>query len=197
MTERRFFNEKVKNKIFKIGLAGAAVLLVVADTAGHILSGLADSGGSVGRAMRYIDRNQPKSLREYFEILKEEAGINLSEAIYRLKRKKLIAGSGGDYTLTPLGKQLAEKLKKRISYRLNWDGKWRLTTFDIPEKRREERGWLRGVLKMHEYKQLHKSVFLGKFPLPEEIYREIYNRKLAAFIHLITIGEIDDESKLF
>lgn len=197
MTERRFLKERVKNRIFKIGLAGAAVLLVVADTATHILSGLTDSRGSVSRAMRYIDKHQPRSLQEYFEILKEEAGINLSETIYRLKQKRLIAGSDDGYALTPLGKQLAEKLKNRIENRLNWDEKWRLVSFDIPEKQRKERGWLRGILKTHEYRQLHKSVFLGKLPLPEEIYREIYNRKLAAFIHIITVGEIDDESKLF
>ena len=135
------------------------------------------------------------SVNDYLEILKEVSGVNLANTIHRLKKRGLIFGPDGNYSPTPLGRQFISSFKKKNLDRLTWDGKWRLITFDIPEARRRDRNWLRWLLRLHKYKQLHKSVFLGKFPLPEEIYREIYSKKLASFIHILTVGEIDDENK--
>ena len=90
-----------------------------------------------------------------------------------------------------------KKIKQNnIEKKKEWDGKWRIVMFDVPEKYRKERNWLRFQLFGFEYQQLQKSVFLGKWPLTEDFFSEIVKRKLNNFIRLITIGEIDDEKIL-
>jgi hypothetical protein len=68
--------------------------------------------------------------------------------------------------------------------------------FDIPEKMREKRDWLRNQLSNLEYKSLQKSVFIGKQPLEEVFFREIIDRNLHQYIRLVTVGEIDDEKQI-
>ena len=68
--------------------------------------------------------------------------------------------------------------------------------FDVPEKIKKEREWLRFKLFGLEYKPFQKSVFIGKWPLSKELYKEIIDKKLKNHIRIITIGEIDDE-KIF
>ena len=76
----------------------------------------------------------------------------------------------------------------------HWDGKWRIVMFDIPEKRREHRERLRRALSELEYEPIQKSVFIGKRPLAGDIYEDILANELRHCIHLLTVGEIDDET---
>ena len=71
-----------------------------------------------------------------------------------------------------------------------------MVIFDIPEKKRDDRNWLRWQLIGYDYKLLQKSVFVGKQPLEENFYGEIIIRKLNPYIRLMTMGEIDDEKIL-
>ncbi len=43
-----------------------------------------------------------------------------------------------------------------------------MVLFDIPEKKRKIRGWLRLQLKLWDFRMLQQSVWLGKGPLPKE-----------------------------
>jgi len=46
-----------------------------------------------------------------------------------------------------------------------------IVMFDIPEKRREWRNWLRGELKSLDYAQLQQSVWVGPSPLPKQFVK--------------------------
>lgn len=48
-----------------------------------------------------------------------------------------------------------------------------MVLFDIPEKKRKTRGWLRLQLKMWDFKMLQQSVWLGKGPLPKEFIERL------------------------
>jgi CRISPR/Cas system-associated endoribonuclease Cas2 len=48
--------------------------------------------------------------------------------------------------------------------------------FDIPEKRRKIRNWLRDQLKEWDFELVQKSVWIGKGPLPKE-----FNERLGFF----------------
>ena len=45
--------------------------------------------------------------------------------------------------------------------------------FDIPEKERKVRAWLRGQIKLWEFTMIQKSVWLGFGPLPKEFYDRV------------------------
>lgn len=190
----KIFKEKIENQTIKIGLSAAAVLLTLSDAALKAFLAFPDPHDSINKALKNFHSLSPTPFKEYFDELKEISGFNLRMILLRLERKGLISRTSGDHKLTPRGREFMQRLKAKIEHNSKWDGKWHLVTFDVPEKKRYDRAWLRSVLSLSGYEPLHKSVFLGKFALPEEIYREIYSRKLKNYVKLLTVGEIDEES---
>ena len=98
-------------------------------------------------------------------------------ALDRLEKRRLIMGERQRngrvaFTLSSEG----EKLAKRISLKLvmaksrRWDGKWRLLIFDILEKARGKRDFLRKELINFGFYPLQKSVFAYPYPLPPEFF---------------------------
>ena len=55
-----------------------------------------------------------------------------------------------------------------------------MVLFDIPEKKRKTRNWLRSQLKLWDFEMLQQSVWLGKGPLP---------KKFIARLRLLDISE--------
>ncbi|MEK9194715.1 MAG: hypothetical protein AAB884_02795 [Patescibacteria group bacterium] len=196
--KKKFYQkEKINNKLIKLGLSSIAVLMAVTDNVLARLLSFPEKSDSIGRALKKMNDATAslKTSKEYLEELQEISGFNLRVILGRLEEKGLIVREKNkNYRLTDVGSKFLGNTKDKIMLRKQWDGKWHLVTFDIPEKRRSDRDWLRYVLQLHEYKKLQKSVFLGKFALPERIFREIYDRKLNACVRLLTVGEIDEEN---
>jgi predicted transcriptional regulator len=65
-----------------------------------------------------------------------------------------------------------------------------LISFDVPEKRRRERNWLRGVLNYLDFEQIHQSVFVGKGKLPKKFIDDLKDLKLFDFIEIIEVGKM-------
>ena len=64
-----------------------------------------------------------------------------------------------------------------------------IISYDIPEKSRVHRGWLRSVLKLLDFKILHQSVWMGKTEIPHTFIHDLRDRKISSFIHIFTIGK--------
>lgn len=75
----------------------------------------------------------------------------------------------------------------------NWDEKVRVVIFDIPEKKRKWREWLRSELSLLQYKALQKSVYIGKTPLPQGFYQEIIEAGLGKYVFIFTMADFDRE----
>lgn len=191
MRRGKIFKLKLKNGAITLGITALAVLFAAADAAGGFLVSFPDQRTSLHRALRHMEKYHPKSVKEYLEELKEATGFNLHTTVVRLKQRGLVVKSGNGYKLTALGNRAVSAMKMKAASKLPWDGKWRMATFDIPENRKGDRNWLRNQLKAHDYRQLQKSVFVGKCPLPEDLYREVYSKKLNSYVRLLTIGEMD------
>lgn len=89
---------------------------------------------------------------------------SLSQALKRLREKGLIDFVSDDklaYKLTDKGKQKAVWESIKISDE-DWDGKWRLVIFDIPEKRRQARNLLRNSLKKWGFTPWQQSLWVTK-----------------------------------
>ncbi len=100
------------------------------------------------------------------------------------------------YSLTEQGKLEALFLKAHLPEKENWDGKWRMLIFDIPEDARPERNKLRRLLKTNGFKQIQKSVFINPYPLNSEAISYLQQIGLDKFIRIFRIDKADNENSL-
>ena len=112
----------------------------------------------------------------------------------QIKNKKLIV------TLSDKGKQ------KVLEYNIdgielkkhkNWDGKWRVILFDIPESKKTARDALRCKFKFLGMKQLQKSVFVYPYDCKKEIFfvANFYNVADHIFYLEAKISDIEEKLK--
>lgn len=89
---------------------------------------------------------------------------DISQALKRLREKGFIDFVDDKtliFRLTDSGKDQALWIKMREEVK-EWDGKWRLIIWDIPEKRRIARDLLRHKLKLFGFKYIQRSVWASK-----------------------------------
>ncbi|MBI2100826.1 MAG: CRISPR-associated endonuclease Cas2 [Candidatus Vogelbacteria bacterium] len=139
------------------------VLLLLA--AGAII-GLSSSPAMPKRVFRMVKRAWRDIDRQYlYRIISEFYHDRLVD--YQEKKDGTI-----DIVLTEAGR------KKTISFKVDsmtinkpkqWDKKWRIVFFDIPERKKAARHALRHKLKELGFKNLQRSVFVCPYPCEDEI----------------------------
>lgn len=157
---------------------------------------------------RYLLKGLVNHLREnqydHFstETIRSIPGVNLSKALYSLKRRKLIEITHADGITTI---KLTEKGREmKLMYDFDnlsirkpevWDGKWRVIIFDIPETKKSSREAFRRKLKIMGFSPFQKSVWLHPYPCESEIDFLSEKLKIAEFLNLITV-QIDNDEPL-
>lgn len=118
-------------------------------------------------------------LLEYGKIRNQISPAHFRTAMHRLQKKGLIhcerQRRGLVFMLTEEGEQEAQKVKTEVE-RLKpkqWDGKWRIIIFDIPEKLRGKRDLLRRELVGFGFRQLQQSVWVYPHTLPQA-FRDLW-----------------------
>ncbi len=104
--------------------------------------------------------------------------------------------NNNNFLLTVRGEKVAEKIlgyKKRLEE--EWDGKYRLVIFDIPEVNRQHRNWLRQELYFLGYEKLQNSVFISKLSLTEELVQEIKERGIESGVNYLLVEHVYDLEK--
>lgn len=184
----------LRNLPENIGFMSLAILMSVAE-AGFITASGILAGPRVGIGRAFDTASSVSTPLDYYEMLKQYKKNSLRVTMSKLAKKGLIEKNPQGYKLSKLGKLFVKKAKEAQKPK-TWDGKWRMAIFDIPEKRRDDRYWLTTQLLTAEYKNLQKSVYLGKYPLTEDFFKQIHHKKLTNCVRLITIGEIDNDEIL-
>jgi hypothetical protein len=146
----------------------------------HVL-GAAFGGQSMHSAKKVALQNAKRRYKHKQMLLQ-------MEAYWLIKRKN---GSDPVFTITKLGRTLLEKTrlrKKRAVLRAQdnqkeWDGEWRMVTFDVPESKRSIRDATRYLLKRHGYMQIHENVWV--FPFDTEELTEFLKAQHDAREHII------------
>lgn len=77
-----------------------------------------------------------------------------------------------------------------------WDGYWRMIIFDVPEKKRRYRDYLRQILKTLGFTELQKSTWVTPHPIPEFLKKLFWEERVKRFTRFITIKEIDYDKDL-
>lgn len=107
-------------------------------------------------------------------------------------------------SLTPEGKKKAGMFQidtLNIKRDKKWDNKWRLLSFDIPEKRKIIREALRGKLKQLGFYPFQKSIWIHPYNCVAEVelLKSFFGLtdKEAQLIIAENIGQADDWKKIF
>ena len=169
----------IKQKIILLLLAGLALGLTYSPSRQWKII------GDIGKEWKKIDE------------------ANLRHAIQELYKTKVIErkeNSNGSQTfiLTKKGKlkALTFNFRQMALGRKNWDGKWRIVIFDIPEKLRSGRDALRQKLKELGFYELQKSVLIFPYPCADEIEFVIEFFGMRKFVRYGVLETIDNEPHL-
>ena len=122
------------------------------------------------------------------------------DAILRLKQRGLVkvVNNGDKKFLALTGKGELEKLfiKAKIVKVKEWDGKWRMVLFDIPEGASEKRDRLRWLLKRNGFVKLQASVYINPYPMNREAIAYLKETGLMPYVRIIRIDEVDNDADL-
>ena len=100
----------------------------------------------------------------------------IKKSIYRAREKGWIRP--GELKLTDEGKKRIQDrlhLEKKIP---QWDGKWYIVLFDVPEKQRSKRNAFRGFLKRLDFGKLFESAWISSFSVLGEVDKFIRENNL-------------------
>src|SRR3989344_6266228 len=120
--------------------------------------------------------------------------------IYKLKRDNLIIEKTKNnrkfFTRTMKGRNRLLLLKEReakklpdFHYSKEGSDKFTIVIFDIPEKERRKRGWLRAILKNFGLRMIQKSVFIGKVKIPDQFIDDLRRLRLIHFVEIFEISK--------
>ena len=117
--------------------------------------------------------------------------------LYRLKQSDFLQtdrrGIAERLTLTLKGKVYLQRLRKRPAlpqphrYHRQDGNAFIIVVFDVPEKERRKRDWLRSVLKHLGLKMIQKSVWVGKTKIPESFLKDLKELRLLPFVEIFAV----------
>ena len=85
--------------------------------------------------------------------------------------------------------RLLEIRAGRVSYEKEQSNRVVVVSYDIPERMREKRTWVRDVLKFLEYSMVHQSVWIGTNRIPEDFLRDARKSGIGGCLHIFEVGK--------
>jgi phenylacetic acid degradation operon negative regulatory protein len=117
---------------------------------------------------------------------------NLYKAVRQLREKGYLETTKDGHKillrLTDKGQQ--ELILRKLLEDKNWDGKWRIVIFDIPEKHRKIRNAFRRELRLWQFEQWQKSVWVGKKDVAKEIRKFVKDLNISDWVKVFEAKQI-------
>ena len=189
MSKKGELKARILEIISEIPMAAADVVEAM------LTSGYGASYGKLSSQIRAQQRNRAEKetkLREkqyLHNLISQLKKDGLIKERTSNKNKKLIT--------TPAGKNkfllLKQKIKNQLpiaKYPQEKGGKITILIFDIPEKQKRKRNWLRETLKELGFKMIQKSVWIGKVKIPIELIKDLNMLHLINFVEIFEISRI-------
>ena len=142
-----------------------------------------------GRKAKEEDRQDVRRFYSLVSYLKQDGLI----------RKEKITGKI-TISITDKGKRKLEFLKESYSIQLpsfryeyesereiSQDNAVTIVTFDVPEKERSKRDWLRCALNNMEFNMIHKSVWMKSGQIPERFLDDLKAMKMAKYLEIFAV----------
>lgn len=160
-----------------------------------------------GSSYSYLSRRaseveRGRSLKEE-RFKKEKLFRNL---LYRLQKDKLIEKESKKGILWRVTKKGMYELRLLQKHRKQYppithypdvdEGEMKIIAFDVPEKYKYKRRWLRDVLKAFEFQMVQKSVWAGKAELPQKFLDDVRELNLISYIEIFAVTKSGSLEKL-
>ena len=153
------------------------------------------------RALGEFFSNMGKVQKETLDYFAEqyEKKKYLKQSVKRMIERGIIHPEKNAYVLTKKGKKFFEK-KQIIPYPApakDWDGRWRVISFDVPGDYNIKREHLRCLLKEFHFYRIHKSVWVCPSHFSQHFWKEVVERGLHKYckVMLVEILEGDEEAR--
>jgi len=149
--------------------------------------------------IKFIGKEYTLDLLEYAFTIKGHQALVGRRKFYDLAKKGYFDISKENnktfFRVSKKGKGLVEMLKLATG-QLEWDKKWRVLIFDIPEKQRRKRDYLRNKLIELGFKLLQGSVWITPYPLPDSFSDFLAEIKVRPYLYSLTVDAINREDEL-
>lgn len=157
-----------------------------------ITSGYGASSGKIQREFSKIQNERSRKNRI------QEAHAKYSRMLYKLKRdgligEKTVAGTR-IFAITAKGSHKLRNLKAsqqhmlpQYHYKRLPSERSTIVAFDIPERDRKKRNWLRAALSYNGFTLIQRSVWMGNIKLPEEFIDDLRHLKMLEYVHIFEI----------
>lgn len=184
--------KKISGEIVKsilVGLATGAVITV--ELLDHFFSAYNRSYKTAHSSLYGTYFKKEKSLFDDFEDSELQKFYSVLNRLKRqgfIKKKESKQGSLWNITKRGLERLGFYKRKKDFKYDRAKDNKVKIIIFDIPERERWKRAWLREALTMLEFSMLQKSVWVGKSKIPEQFLADLRDMRILHFIHILEVS---------
>lgn len=119
-------------------------------------------------------------LQKFLSKLKHDGLINETSD----QNSKFYISSKGKAKLTQLKNKLPEK-----HYKTQTQDQPVIISFDIPEKLRKKRSWLREALKNLGFEMVHQSVWVGKIKIPKQFILDLGEMDILEYIEIFEINK--------
>lgn len=127
----------------------------------------------------------------------------LRRSLHRLEKQKLVEiGEENGIQVVKITNQGKKKMIKMALDELAvekpkiWDGRWRLVSFDLPERLANTRKVLVEYLKAWGFYQLHESVYLHAYPCLKQVEFLRDYLRVGEYVRIMTVARIEND-KLF
>lgn len=146
--------------------------------------------------------NYPGGYRILYDIIYERKNIKnkngrqvIRNTLSRMKKQGLVVNRDGIWKITKEGELLLKERKSSVIHftppkRNDGGQKTMIVIFDIPEKKRLYRDWLRSELIGLGYELIQKSVWFGP-PLPKEFIVYLNDKKLIQYLKFFKATKAD------
>jgi len=147
-------------------------------------------GSSLSKTLRYIEKNERE--RESAKIKAEELQ-RIRVIIAKLAREGIVEkNKRAEWSITKAGKKKLQILKARFlctrKYEVINEKTIKIVMFDIPERYRNHRDWIRSALRTLKYEMLQKSVFAGTVKIPELFIADLDQRTILHHVQIFAVG---------
>ncbi|MFA4975258.1 MAG: hypothetical protein WC839_02720 [Candidatus Paceibacterota bacterium] len=145
-------------------------------------------------------RRISEAKKSQVEILKDRKR-RLTIFISKMKHDGLIENSENNkFTISSKGIDKLSKLRNNLPTRF-YEKKIEesssiIISFDIPERLRRKRNWLREVIKNFGFKMVHQSVWVGKGKIPADFIKDLENLKILEFVEIFEISKLGSLNKI-
>ncbi|OGZ02906.1 MAG: CRISPR-associated endonuclease Cas2 [Candidatus Liptonbacteria bacterium RIFOXYB1_FULL_36_10] len=154
-----------------------------------------------GASLKKIEYNKSKisaKNSEQEEVRRERK--RCQNLIYTLEKDGLLkrAKKGGKRFIfkTKKGKEKEKELKEKSrknfpkkEYKVARSENFSIVIFDVPERERKKRDWVREVLKNMDFKMVQKSVWIGKIKIPKEFINDLFKLKMDKYVEVFEISK--------